>query len=841
MKIACTLILMGLLAALTSAAGDEMVPFVIPMTPNPASLIALKSPPIPVDAERLVARDGHFYAGQRRVRIWGVNTCFGASFPTHADAELMAARLAAGGVNSVRFHHMDTQAYPGGILDPKDPLKLSAEALERLDYLIDQLARRGIYANINLHVGREPSAALGLPKPRTGYDKIVGIFTPQLIDAQRQYARDLLGHTNAYRKVRYADDPAVGFVEITNEDSFFMWDGEEQLRAMPDFYAKLLCEKYAAWLKARYKDAAGLREAWSKGVEPLGANMLAPLEVKAVADPKAKVWALEQHEGCQAAAAALKDAPSGLRLQIAKADGTGWHLQLKCRPLALKEGQYYTVSFRARADEPREIGYGVGQDHEPWSGLGLWGSAKLTKAWQTVRVGFVAGATDANARLSFSFGGNAASVELADVVLAAGGREGLGKDESIEAATVALFGGAEVEVRAMDRMRFLAETEKAYFDGMRTFIKKDLGSKALVTGTIVFGPCGLYAQGDMDYVDAHAYWQHPSFPGRPWDPANWTVQQVAMVDKPEGSTLPELSACRLEGKPFTVSEYNHPAPNDYQAECVPMLSAWAAAQDWDGVWLFAYSHRMSQADHEAFDSFFDIDANPAKWGFMPAGAAIFREAGVQPFHFCRVQGLGGDGDDPLGELSRLHLKFGSNLMAAANSRGRMGLTELMNERLAVTLKGANTVTTLPGKNPEMEWQAGQFRVVGQGAQVTVGTHLNLANKGFAAVTVTALDGMSLEESNHILVTACGRCENTGMQFSADRRTVGRNWGKAPVCIEPVEASIVLPKRRWYAISLMPDGMSRAGAGLIQNERGDIVLKLSGQHKTLWYLVQEAYE
>ena len=37
------------------------------------------------------------------------------------------------------------------------------------------------------------------------YDKVIGIFTPPLVEAQRKYARDLLTHTNAYRKVRYAE------------------------------------------------------------------------------------------------------------------------------------------------------------------------------------------------------------------------------------------------------------------------------------------------------------------------------------------------------------------------------------------------------------------------------------------------------------------------------------------------------------------------------------------------------------------------------------------------------------------------------------------------------------
>jgi hypothetical protein len=47
----------------------------------------------------------------------------------------------------------------------------------------------------------------------------------------------------------------------------------------------------------------------------------------------------------------------------------------------------------------------------------------------------------------------------------------------------------------------------------------------MVTGTIVFGPLGLYAQSDMDFIDSHAYWQHPQFPNRPWDSGDWLMNR----------------------------------------------------------------------------------------------------------------------------------------------------------------------------------------------------------------------------------------------------------------------------------------------------------------------------
>ena len=57
----------------------------------------------------------------------------------------------------------------------------------------------------------------------------------------------------------------------------------------------------------------------------------------------------------------------------------------------------------------------------------------------------------------------------------------------------------------------------------------------------------------------------------------------------------------------------------------------------------------------------------------------------------------------------------------------------------------------------------------------------------AVMTLVPMDGQPLDKSRRILLTACGRCENTDMAFSPDRRTVGRIWGKAPVRIEAVTA------------------------------------------------------
>jgi hypothetical protein len=846
-----------LLSGLGPVRADEsLVPFVIPSEVGKESRIAFPpGPAIAPDGPRVLARAGHFWLGDRRFRVWGVNTCFGANLLPHEEATRVAARLAAFGINCVRIHHLDTRPYPGGIWDPKKPMEFSADALDRLDFFIDQLARYGIRVNLNLHVGREHSHLLGLPPGGAArdYDKMVDLFTQQLGEAQREYARRLLGHVNAYRSVRYADDAAIAFVEINNEDSLFMWGAAQRLPQLPAFYADLLRARYQDFLRRRYGDMPKLRAAWDVGAEPLGTNVLSAIGARRTQDRPG--WNLEQHEGCRASVAAPTSATgrgapgSTIRIEIAQNDATRWHIQYNCGGAKLTAGRYYTVTFRARADQTREIEYSIGQAHAPWKGLGLSQSAPLDPEWRSFRAGFAATESDYNARLSFLLAGSDTAVELADAVLAPGGMIGLGEDESLEAGNVAVFPHTATALRQIDAIAFLAQTEKDFYDGMYAVMKDELGCKALVTGTIVFGPASLYSLSGMDYLDAHAYWQHPHFPGRPWDPANWLIEQEAMVEHPEQAPLFGLAAARLAGKPFTVSEYNHPAPNDFQAECVPLIASFAAAQDWDGVWLFSYLHRPGPVDRDYFDSFFDIDANPAKWGFVPAGAAVFRDAAVKPLANQTVVSLTGQ-KDPLNDLARLQMRHQS-VWSAVKEKGPLRWEDVLKARLYVTCGQAATMpaameSATPATTIAWEGDAAghcHYHLRSKNAEVFVGHSKSesgpaggylesITEPNFAALTLSALDGKPLSESNKLLLTACGRCENSSMQFSTDRRTVGTHWGQGPVCIEPVGGHIRLPSS-----SLSCRVLSPAGEEEQTIETRDGGLDLLPSYRTMWYLLQ----
>jgi hypothetical protein len=287
---------------------------------------------------------------------------------------------------------------------------------------------------------------------------------------------------------------------------------------------------------------------------------------------------------------------------------------------------------------------------------------------------------------------------------------------------------------------------------------------------------------------------------------------------------------------------------DYQAECVPMLASFAAAHDWDGIWLFAYSHN-SEVDRRAFRSFFDIDQNPAKWGFMRAGTAIFDRGAVPPLARAHRVALAEAQATMLDDLVALHRAHDRDLFAVAAKRADLSWQDLLRKQLAVTLAGeTKAVSRGRAGEPLLSWNVadgrGTYAVEAMGARVLVGHRgiraagIELRSPAFAAVTVTALDGRALAEARSVLVAACGRAENTGMVFSKDRRTVGRNWGEEPVRIEPVEGTVDLPKGPWTCHALNPDGTRGAKVPIEALKGGGTPhLVLDAKHATMWYLLE----
>jgi hypothetical protein len=102
---------------------------------------------------------------------------------------------------------------------------------------------------------------------------------------------------------------------------------------------------------------------------------------------KTESWRLEQHEGGKGKMAVEGDA---ILFEVTEVDGPEWHVQAFQTPLDLKEGKEYTITFKAKSSEDREIGVQAGIDEEDWHSIGLDEKAEVGKEWKDYKFTFTA-------------------------------------------------------------------------------------------------------------------------------------------------------------------------------------------------------------------------------------------------------------------------------------------------------------------------------------------------------------------------------------------------------------------------------------------------------------------
>ena len=253
-----TLLLLPLVCTAQTKWDDGLLrPFVIDhraARSSPADLSFLHEAPAGKDGFIRI-QGGHLVKPNgQRIRFWGVHLTDWSrgsiELPPKEDTPMWASTLARFGVNIVRLHFLDLMA-PRGIIDStkNDSRSFDPQQLDRLDFLVSELKKRGIYMDLNLNVGRSYKEGDGV----AGFNQIqwgkgMTLFDPRLIELQKEYARNLLTHVNPYTKTEYRNEPAIALVEILNENGIGL--GFSSPRA--PFYDEELTAQYNAWLKKTY-------------------------------------------------------------------------------------------------------------------------------------------------------------------------------------------------------------------------------------------------------------------------------------------------------------------------------------------------------------------------------------------------------------------------------------------------------------------------------------------------------------------------------------------------------------------------------------------------------------
>jgi hypothetical protein len=199
-------------------------------------------------------------------KFWGTNLAYSSNCaPPKNLADITAARFAKYGVNGVRLHKFTDN----GMVDQNNAVKFLPDGFDRFDYFLARLKASGVYYGFSHTYGFIPGAENA--PALLSYDEIKnnlggntsGLinFAPDVQNLLIQRMVNLLTHVNNYTHVRYANEPALAWVEIQNEDDILWFSSGAQLAKCPT-YMKAVERQFSQWLEKKYRSQQALATAW---------------------------------------------------------------------------------------------------------------------------------------------------------------------------------------------------------------------------------------------------------------------------------------------------------------------------------------------------------------------------------------------------------------------------------------------------------------------------------------------------------------------------------------------------------------------------------------------------
>jgi hypothetical protein len=338
-----------------------------------------------------------------------------------------------------------------------------------------------------------------------------------------------------------------------------------------------------------------------------------------------------------------------------------------------------------------------------------------------------------------------------------------------------------------------------------------------------------------DFADSHTYWNFPLWESPPG------TQTAPMVGATHNA-FSTLSLNRRFDKPFFVSEWDHAWPDEWRAESPLAYAAIAAFQGWSGVTIHTYRYSTwkpadrlgggaSTINGITYRNHFDSFNDPAKFGLFYHAGLLLRRGDVRPAEKTAAVQVADDG--------------GAWLTKRAQDFPALALLPEVH-RVGMVLPGepCKADVMVPGEQPSVDkgpgevlsdtgelWRSWQKRygwidtprtkaaygfLAAAGPIILKGLELEVKND-FATIALSSLTDDPIEQSDSLLLTAVGRCDNTDAKYDADHR-LQLDFGHLPVLIEAIEAKIKLTTKRSNL------------KVIVISEHGEFVTKLPTEYK-----------
>jgi hypothetical protein len=201
--------------------------------------------------------DGNGFAlgNGKPIRLWAVGSdVFAKGSP--AEIARHARFLAKLGVNMVRIH---TQLNPGA--NDSRLTDVDEGLIDRIWQFVAALKKEGIYVTISPYWATRRDVTHWGIEGVTGQSDLWGLlfFDEQLQKGYKAWARALYERQNPYTGMPLARDPAVGIIQVQNEDSLLFWTTQGMNPALQDRLGK----RFGLWLVQKYGSLEKAKAAWN--------------------------------------------------------------------------------------------------------------------------------------------------------------------------------------------------------------------------------------------------------------------------------------------------------------------------------------------------------------------------------------------------------------------------------------------------------------------------------------------------------------------------------------------------------------------------------------------------
>jgi len=325
-----------------------------------------------------------------------------------------------------------------------------------------------------------------------------------------------------------------------------------------------------------------------------------------------------------------------------------------------------------------------------------------------------------------------------------------------------------------------------------------------------------------------------------------------------GNMLPGLAFNRVSGKPFFVSEWDNPWPNEWRAESSLLMASVGSLQGWGGFTIHTYRYTLDEdvdmigkpitsrsIGNRAYrGGVFDTFNDPAKFGLFYHAALIIRRGDVKP-----------SGKVSVIEMKELTAGPGVKALELTPEQNRVEMVVP-----GIKAKGEAVSPNSPLVNPEQKevmsdtkelyrnldketgWidtprTKAVYGFVGKEGMISLKNMKITVKTDFATVAVSSLTDEPINGSSNMLLTAVGRADNTDAVYNKERNHQ-IDPGHGPIQVEVIEASIEMEtdNSRLRVMGINPQGFI---IGYIPSEYKDGVFRfeIGKEYASMYYLIQ----